>query len=112
MNEVPFIASEFAEVRYRGQMYERLRIEPFERKDGSASSVAIWRSTCAQCEEPFECTSPAIVPRFRPARRCEDCRKKCKWGDRFKKSDPALMGPLPDGRPIAPLAAYEGEIGK
>lgn len=100
MSGAPFIASEFAEVRYRGQLYERLRIEPFERRDGSASSIAIWRSTCAQCEEPFECTTPTIAPRFRPARRCPTCRAICGWNKR----------PMPfvgDQRPFAPTSAYE-----
>ena len=56
MTSAPFIASEFMEVVHRGQLYERVRTEPFERKDGGASEIAIWRSTCAQCEDPFECT--------------------------------------------------------
>lgn len=82
MSGAPFIASEIAEVCYRSQMYERLRIEPFERRDGSASSIAIWRSTCAQCDSPFECTTPAVMPRFRPARRCIECRRRSSWAKR------------------------------
>jgi hypothetical protein len=82
MTGAPFIASEVKEVRYRGQVYERDRIEPFVRKDGTASSVAIWRSTCVQCLEPFECTTPAITPRFRPARRCIECRRSSNWARR------------------------------
>lgn len=45
MSSAPFIAADVAAVDNRGQLYERLRIEPFERKDGSASSIATWRST-------------------------------------------------------------------
>lgn len=95
MISAPFIASEVAEVIYRGLLYERLRIEPFARKDGSASSIAIWRSICQQCQHHFECTTPAIAPRFRPARRCQDCRATSNWNNR----------PLPlvgNQRPFAP----------
>lgn len=82
MTGVPFIASEVLDIRYRGQLYERLRIEPFVRKDGSASSIAIWRSTCVQCREGFDCTTPAIMPRFKAVRRCENCRANSGWNKR------------------------------
>mgnify|MGYP001434182620 FL=1 len=109
MTSAPFIASEVAEVIYRGQTYQRIRIEPFVRKDGSKTAIAIWSKNCPQCRRPFECTTPAIAPRFRPPRRCLECRVKCKWGGRFKTGKPAPARPLPDGRPITSIDAYEGE---
>lgn len=98
MMRAPFIAAEVSGIRYRGQLYQRLRIEPFIRKDGTESSIAIWGSTCAQCFEPFECTTPAVMPRFRPARRCADCRTSCNWSKRSKPAEP-LIGMQ---RPFAP----------
>lgn len=100
MSAAPFIAAEVSEVRYRAQLYERLRMEPFVRKDGRTSLIAIWRSTCAQCREPFECTTPAVMPRFRPARRCVTCRQGSSWAKR----------PLPlvgNQRPFAPREGAE-----
>ena len=82
MSGAPFIASEVMEVTYRGQFYMRQRIEEFTRKDGAASSIAIWLSMCAQCQELFECTTPAVMPRFRPARRCDECRRGSSWSKR------------------------------
>ena len=82
MTSAPFIASEVAEVIYRGQMYQRIRIEPFVRKDGSKTAIAIWGTNCPQCRRPFECITPAIAPRFRPPRRCPHCRATCTWNKR------------------------------
>lgn len=82
MSGAPFIANEVAEIRYRGQLYERVRIEPFARRDGTASAVAIWRSICTQCQISFECTTPTVMPRFRPARRCDECRSLSRWTKR------------------------------
>lgn len=110
MTGAPFIASEVAEMIYRGQLYEQLRIEPFERKDGSASSIAIWRSTCPQCQSHFECTTPAIAPRFRPARRCHECRQECRWSHRPKSAETAKPAPLRSGqRPFAPVEVYQDD---
>lgn len=95
---VHFIAEEIAAVTYRGQLYERLRIEKVVRKDGRPTSIATWRSTCAECREPYECTTSALMDRFQAPRRCQACRSKSPWHRRTKPPEP-LTGMQ---RPFAP----------
>jgi hypothetical protein len=102
----PFVAAEVVEVIYRRQIYVKLRSEPYTRRDGSLTSVVIWSSICPQCRRTFECTTPAVTSQFRPARRCPDCRAKCKWGERFKGDNMPLQ---PGQRPFAPIIAYQDE---
>jgi hypothetical protein len=98
-----FIAAEVTEVRYQRQQYKLLRIEPYTRRDCTETSVAVWRSVCSQCSGQYECTTPATTLNFKPARRCPDCRAKCKWSERFK-------GDMQPGqRPFAPILDYQDE---
>jgi hypothetical protein len=101
-----FIAAEVTEVRYQRQRYRLLRIEPYTRRDGTETSVAVWQSVCSQCRGQFECTTPALTLNFKPARRCPDCRTKCKWSERFKADNMPLQ---PGQRPFAPIIAYQDE---
>lgn len=55
---------------YDGQRFECVRIEPYIRRDGVMSSVAVWRSKCAACRTSFDFRSPLRVARFQPNRRC------------------------------------------
>ena len=72
------------EVRmFRGQRYECGAIEPYTRKDGVQSSVALWATHCATCGQPFTVTMAVGQwdwPNFKgPTRRC---RKHAKSGSR------------------------------
>lgn len=64
---------------FRGQRYECEAIEPYTRKDGTQSSVALWTSHCATCGQPF--TAKMAVgqwdhPSFSgPVRRCREHAK-------------------------------------
>lgn len=91
-------------VDYRGQRYQLLCVKPWTRRDGGTSSIAIWRSTCPQCGEVFECATQAVVARFKPARRCPDCRRETGWRRRLDHGRPP---PAPGERPFAPLDAYD-----
>jgi hypothetical protein len=55
---------------YDGQHYELVRQEPYtRRRDGTLTALAVWRSHCALCGEPFELRTPANSTRFTPNRR-------------------------------------------
>jgi hypothetical protein len=56
---------------YHGQHYELVRRDPYTRRDGTLSTLAVWRSHCAQCGEPFELRTPANSSKFVPNRRCQ-----------------------------------------
>jgi hypothetical protein len=68
------------EVRmFQGQRYECEAIEPYTRKDGAQSSIALWGTHCATCGQPF--TAKMAIgqwdwPSFSgPIRRCRDHAK-------------------------------------
>lgn len=55
---------------HKGQRFECLRVEPYTRKDGQPSGIAVWQSHCAECAEPF--TFKRGIGHFRAERRrCE-----------------------------------------
>lgn len=39
------------------QAFEVVQVEPYTRKDGAASRLIVWRTTCLNCAEPFEVTT-------------------------------------------------------
>jgi hypothetical protein len=54
---------------YREQQYELLRLQPYKRKDGEMTIIAIWVSRCPECDAEFQTrTSIGRPPRIR---RCE-----------------------------------------
>ena len=52
-----------------GQRYELVRTEPYTRTDGSDTTLAVWRSECPVCGEPFEARTPKRARNFEPKRR-------------------------------------------
>lgn len=42
-----------------GRLIKLLRIEPYRRKDGTASAVAVWQATCKACGAAFEIATPS-----------------------------------------------------
>jgi len=52
------------------EQYRCLFVRRHIRRDGSETFLAVWESLCAQCGEPFTCTTPAAATRFQPNRRC------------------------------------------
>jgi hypothetical protein len=51
-----------------GQVYRLERVEPYQRRDGMMTSIAVWSSACADCGAPFVFTEP--LGRFPGNRRC------------------------------------------
>lgn len=51
-----------------GQRYMLDEVEPYVRKDGEASTLLRWRSTCADCGAPFDFRTPIKSKGFN--RRC------------------------------------------
>lgn len=56
---------------YRGQAYTLSGLFLRQRKDGTMATILQWTSPCADCGEPFICTTPAGSGRFQPNRRCQ-----------------------------------------
>jgi hypothetical protein len=56
---------------FDSQLYEFVRIEPHTRRDGTETTLRVWRSHCVHCGEPFEVRTPARSKHFSPSRRCQ-----------------------------------------
>jgi hypothetical protein len=56
---------------YKGQLYELTRTEPYTRRDGTETHLAVWRLHCADCGEPLELQTPCKSSKFEPNRRCQ-----------------------------------------
>jgi hypothetical protein len=54
-----------------GQVYVSVGEEPYERKDGTMTTLTIWRSNCAACGEPFDVKISSAASKFIANRRCE-----------------------------------------
>lgn len=91
---------------HRDQRYALLRVEPYTRKsDGAVVDLLVWSTACWICGAAFECTTGSS---FKPTRNCPAHRGRVRWRDRVQETEPAMAAhPLPDGRPIAPVSAYE-----
>jgi hypothetical protein len=57
-------------IRWKGQPYLLMGIEPYRRRDGKPSRVLLWRSWCAECGETFDFKAPHRKLRD-PSRRCQ-----------------------------------------
>jgi hypothetical protein len=71
---------------FDGQSYEFARTEPHTRRDGTETTLMVWRSHCAQCGEPFEVLTPAGSGKFSPNRRCQKHKRP---GVRVRTADAA-----------------------
>jgi len=60
---------------HKGQRYVCVAIEPYVRRDGALSCVAVWHSHCADCGDAFEFRSTKRFVKFQPNRRCSAHRK-------------------------------------
>lgn len=113
MTSVPPSALQIGHVEvYKGQSFELVRLDPYVRKDGRATALAVWRASCIECNQPFELTTPHEALVFKPsARRCPEHRgASLAWRHRVAETDSATAArPLPDGRPVAPIGAYDGD---
>lgn len=67
---------------HQGQRYVCSGFRPHTKRDGSATTLAVWQSHCAECGELFEFTAPTRTLRpFMPNRRCADHKRP---GRRFR----------------------------
>lgn len=53
-----------------GQSYRLLKIEPYQRRDGTQTTLLLWSGECAECGCDFETRSP-IEPKW-ISRRCDE----------------------------------------
>jgi len=79
------IEAKIGKVReHDGQRYECVRMDPYVRRsDGALSTLAVWRSPCAQCGTMFDFRTPRQIKRFEPVRRCKRHRQP---GTRVQKT--------------------------
>jgi len=49
---------------HKGRVFHLTAVQPYTRKDGSASALAIWRGTCRICGAAYEVSTPASVSTF------------------------------------------------
>lgn len=62
---------------HRGRLYRCVRIEPYERKDGGLSLLAIWEARCAACGAPYEIATPVSYQRSKTFERANcDAHKR------------------------------------
>jgi len=47
---------------YRGQDYRFVRERPYQRRDGTMTTLIDWESYCADCRSPFITSTPGRVP--------------------------------------------------
>jgi hypothetical protein len=59
--------------RHGRQSYELEGFMPYVRRDGVQIEMALWRSHCKRCGEPFTCTTAVErgEPRMPGSRRCK-----------------------------------------
>jgi hypothetical protein len=61
---------------YKGQRYDNIGTVPYVRTDGGSTTLAVWRSLCADCGEPFEFKTTLGKHSLRwPSRRCAGCKR-------------------------------------
>ena len=85
---------------YHGQHYRLAGERQHIRRDGALTTLAIWRSHCATCGEPFEFLLPVKATKFMPSRRC---RMHKKPGVRVQARPPAAN--------VGPSASHQGQGG-
>lgn len=64
----------------KGRLWVVAGFEPYTRKDGVETELALWSGTCVKCSEPFQVKSPrTLVLEYSgsfDAARCPACRAK------------------------------------
>lgn len=114
-----------------GQRYERIGEEPYTRRDGRMTTVALWQSICRACHQPWQfIRSDKPVPTG-PPRQCKSCAAKQREAKarlnqtgQYSKPNalPSVSAPFipawmtdaieteheaPHAAPLAPIAAVE-----
>lgn len=56
-----------------GQGYELVEVQPYDRIDGTASNLLVWKAPCFDCTSEFEVKSGLTFKA--PNRRCPACKK-------------------------------------
>lgn len=60
---------------YDGQVYRLVELRPYTRRNGTETTLAVWRSCCAKCGDEFELITPTEASKFSPNRRCKEHRR-------------------------------------
>lgn len=55
------------------QRFDLVEVEPYTRRDGEASEIAVWSASCRSCGVEFRQQASRL--RFPQTRRCEQCRQ-------------------------------------
>ncbi|MFC3323318.1 hypothetical protein [Mesorhizobium cantuariense] len=89
--------TDVVEVTWHRQVYRRIGLEPYSKKDGSQTTLAIWRSNCRFCGAEFDCKTSREAQVFKAALHCKAHRR------RADRVPPAAPGQ----REFAPVEIYE-----
>jgi len=60
-------------IHHRGQIYKPLRVRPYEKLDGTSTTVIDWQSTCPDCGKSFVATT-RLSWTGEVNRRCQECK--------------------------------------
>ena len=60
---------------YGGQQYECVGEQPYTRRDGSQTYLAVWETRCATCNCTFRFKYSTNSEKFEPNRRCKDHKR-------------------------------------
>jgi len=63
----------------RGFSFHLLEERPYTRRDGTQTTIKVWRGYCRDCRDAFEISTPAAVQNAKQShafqiRRCPRCR--------------------------------------
>lgn len=61
-----------------GQRYERIGEQPYTRRDGQLTAVAVWQAICRVCEQPWQFIRTDRPVPSGPPRQCRSCAAKAR----------------------------------
>lgn len=101
----------------RGRLFHLVSVQPYTRKDGSASALAVWRGTCRVCGSAFELTTSGNLncltsPSSNSLGRVHcDEHKRVRRKDQAGSVDQALQKSpaTASTEPFAPTGAHDSE---
>lgn len=61
-------------ITVKGQEFKLVGERPYTKKDGTESTILVWKSLCRVCNIEYEYTSPSIVDRSKFLFTCQEHR--------------------------------------
>ena len=86
-------------VIHKSRVFHLVATEPYTRKDGSATALAIWRGTCRVCGSAYEVSTPGCLPAFIKANAFGRVHCDTLYSDANRKASPQQSEGLADSHP-------------